>query len=436
MYKGKNFETAVKGFHSKYPEEWTKWRRVIKIVEDTLKTFRFKEISTPSIEKKRLYKVKPPWSEGLINQTYSFFDKNKDELILIPEQTPTRARMVQEMRKIKLPIRWFNTSKRWRQEKLVEKVRDKEFWQTDADVIGSSSVESDAEILACVANIYRNLKLGDKVEILISDRKLLENILSYVGINDYYNAVKIIDDKEKISNKEFFRRFEDLGLNKNQVIFLDNLTSIKDSDDEGIEKVKKVNKQITKKSKDILKRLTQISKLLKWYDIYDMCRLDLSVARGSFYTGIIFEVFDKNKELGALSGGGRYDWLISKYGKRNLPAIGFGLGYSGTVKKLKNSGLFYSSKKKEAIFVSCESPQKNYEMAIKLVAILRTYGYTTEIDIGKGCSNLDDLKCFIILKADFCKNHRAEINIKGKRKIVKIDDFYSFSKNLKISQYL
>ena len=62
MYKGKNFETAVKGFHSKYPEEWTKWRRVIKIVEDTLKTFRFKEISTPSIEKKRLYKVKPPWS--------------------------------------------------------------------------------------------------------------------------------------------------------------------------------------------------------------------------------------------------------------------------------------------------------------------------------------------------------------------------------------
>lgn len=90
---------SVNGFQSIYPEEWTKWRHVSHIVEETLETFGFKEISTPSIERRSLYEVKPPWSEGLINQTFSFFDKQKNDLILIPEQTPTRARMVQELKK-------------------------------------------------------------------------------------------------------------------------------------------------------------------------------------------------------------------------------------------------------------------------------------------------------------------------------------------------
>lgn len=429
----------IDGFQSIYPEEWVKWRYIIKVVENTVETFNFKEISPPSIEKRELYEIKPPWSEGLISQTFSFFDKNKKNLTLIPEQTPTRARMVQEFKAITLPIRWFNTSKRWRQEDLGKRDRAKEFWQTDIDIIGCNSVESDAEILMCAASIYKNLGLGEEVKIFISNRKLLENILSYVGIKNFYNAVKIVDDKEKISSKEFFRRFRDLGLNKNQITFLDNATSISGSFDEGISRIEKINKQIAKKSIDILKRLNKLSELLKWYGVYNMCRIDLSIARGSFYTGIIFEVSDnnqkknQNKKLGALSGGGRYDWLISKYGKRDLPAIGFGFGYLGTIEKLKDSGIFYSPRKKKSIFVSCEYPQKNYQAMIKLVNILRSVGHFAEIDTGiRHKINInEDYGCSIVFKRDFYKNCQAEVTIKNKKNKVKIDNCFSFSKNLK-----
>ena len=87
-----------------------------------------------------MYEVKPPWSEGLISQTFSFFDNQKNYLTLIPEQTPTRARMVQELKKIELPIRWYDTSKRWRQEDKIKNDRAKEFWQTDLDIIGCNYV--------------------------------------------------------------------------------------------------------------------------------------------------------------------------------------------------------------------------------------------------------------------------------------------------------
>src|SRR3989344_351141 len=328
---------SVDGLKSIYPEDWIKWQYIQNIVEKTVESFGFKRISTPSIERRSLYEVKPPWSEGLINQTFSFFDNQKNYLTLIPEQTPTRARMIQELKKIELPIRWYDTSKRWRQEDKIKDDRTKEFWQTDIDIIGCDSVEADADILTCAASIYKNLGLGKEVEISINDRKLLENIIFYAGVKpkDCYTAVEIVDDKEKISKKEFRDRFKAIGLVNKQIIFIYRMISLNGSIIDCVQEIKKLNKNIANKSDAILKRFIQLSDILKWYGVYDMCRLDLSVARGSFYTGIIFEVSDKNKKLRALSGGGRYDWLISMYGKRDFPAICFGFGYMGTKENME-----------------------------------------------------------------------------------------------------
>lgn len=427
---------SISGFKSIYPEDWIKWQYIQNIVEKTIKSFGFKRISTPSIERRNLYEVKPPWSEGLISQTFSFFDNQKNYLTLIPEQTPTRARMVQELKKIELPIRWYDTSKRWRQEDKIKNDRGKEFWQTDIDIIGRDTIEADADILACAASIYKNLGLGKEVEISINDRKFLENILFYAGVksNNCYTAVKIVDDKEKISRKEFYDRFRAIGLSNKQIVFIYKMISLNGSIINCIQKIKKLNKNIAKKSDEILKRFIQLSNILKWYGVYDMCRLDLSIARGSFYTGIIFEVSDKNKKLGALSGGGRYNWLISMYGKRDLPAIGFGFGYMGTIKKLKECKLLNLPSKKSDAFVSCENPKKNYKMAIKLVNVLREEGHVAEIDIGGKPNNLEKFKVFILLKNNFYNDYIAEINVGQKKSIIKMDDFYFFSKKLKTHQ--
>lgn len=425
---------SINGFKSIYPDEWIKWQYVQNIVEKTVESFGFKRISAPSVERRSLYEVKPPWSEGLISQTFSFFDNQKNYLTLIPEQTPTRARMVQELKRIDLPIRWYDTSKRWRQENKVKKDRAKEFWQTDIDVIGHNSVESDAEILACAACIYKNLGLDQEIEISINDRKLLENILFSTGVklSDCYTAVKIVDDKEKISKADFYRRFKKIGLTKDKIDLIYNIISLNGPIINCIKEINLQNKEIAKKSDKILSRFIQLSELLKWYGIYDVCKLDLSIARGSFYTGIIFEVSDKNKKLGALSGGGRYDWLISMYGKRNLPAIGFGFGYMGTMEKLKECKLLNCSFSKSDIFVSCENPQKNYKTAIELVNILRKEGYIAEIDIMGKFDDTNKFKVFILLKKNFYNDSMAEIIVRGKKNIIKINNFYSFLKKLRI----
>jgi histidyl-tRNA synthetase len=276
--------------------------------------------------------------------------------------------------------------------------------------------------------------LGKEVKVSINDRKLLENILFFAGVklDNCYTAVKIVDDIEKISKKEFYNRFKCIGLEKKQIASIYKMISLNGSIIDCIQKIKKVNKTVARKSSQILKRFIQLSEILKWYDVYDMCRFDLSIARGSFYTGIIFEVSDKNKKLGALSGGGRYDWLISMYGKRNLPAIGFGFGYMGTMEKLKECKLLNLPSKKPSVFVSCENLKKDYKMAIKLVNALRKEGHVAKIDVREKSDNIEKFKVFVLLKNNFCNNYMAEINTGRKKKIIKIDDFCYFSKKLKI----
>ncbi len=415
---------SLRGFKSIYPQEWEKWKYVRKTIEEVLESFAFKEISTPSIESRNLYKVKPPWSEGMIEETFSFFDSQGNHLTLIPEQTPTRSRMVQELKHIELPIRWFNTSKRWRQEKEIKKDRAREFWQTDADVIGCDSVESDAEILACVTEIFKKLKLRNRVDILISDRKLLENIITRVGVKkkNYYEAVKIIDDKEKINKKEFQERFENIGLNREEIRLLYEIISLKGPIKETVREIQEKYRQTAKRGMERLDRILSLSELLETYKIYDICKLDLSIARGSFYTGLIFEVFDKDKIFGALAGGGRYDWLVSMYGDKDLPAIGFGFGHLGVVQKLKKDHLFDNLLEKKRVFVFCEN-KKDYEFLIKLVKRLREKNYKVEADVGYRADKDKDFYMVIKLKNNFLEKKKIEIQVKKVNKKFTVKGF-------------
>jgi histidyl-tRNA synthetase len=120
------------------------------------------------------------------------------------------------------------------------------------------------------------------------------------------------------------------------------------------------------------------------------------------------------------------------YGKRNLPAIGFGFGYMGTMEKLKECKLLNLPSKKPSVFVSCENLKKDYKMAIKLVNALRKEGHVAKIDVREKSDNIEKFKVFVLLKNNFCNNYMAEINTGRKKKIIKIDDFCYFSKKLKI----
>jgi histidyl-tRNA synthetase len=319
--------SSLKGTYDRYPEEWAAYREVMDTVEETARQFGFREIDTPGIERTELFEVKS--GEELLEQTYSFEDRGGRNVTLIPEQTPTRARLVQKRKDLKTPIKWFDTSKRWRYEQ-VQKGRDREFYQTDFDVFGVESVEADAEIIACAATIFKKLGVEDSVVFLVNDRELLEALLEATGVENTTEVMKVVDDREKLDREAFLRSLENLGMDREGAEEIDELTDIRGPIVETVSELAE-RAPDDERTREAVERMESLAAALETYGVADLCRLDLSIVRGlAYYTGLVFEAFDTEGELRSLFGGGRYDDLVGLFGDREMPAVGFGFGYSTT----------------------------------------------------------------------------------------------------------
>jgi len=327
--------TSLKGFYDRYPPEFAAWRAVVDVVEETAREFGFREINTPAVERTDLYEVKS--GDELMDQTYSFEDKGGRRVTLTPEQTPTRARMVQERKDLGEPIKWLDTSKRWRYEN-VQKGRDREFFQTDIDVFGIESVAADAEVIAVGATVYRKLGVDDRVEFLVNDRALLETLLEAEGVENTEDVMGIIDDKEKLDTEEFRTELRGAGLDAETTARVDELTDIRGPIADTVSELAE-RAPDDERVEESVERMVELADALESYGVADMCTLDLSIVRGlAYYTGLVFEAFDTEGDLRALFGGGRYDELVGLFGGQDVPAVGFAFGYSTTKELLEDAG--------------------------------------------------------------------------------------------------
>lgn len=372
---------SLKGFYDRYPDEFAAWREVIDVVETTAAEFGFREIDTPAVERRELYEIKS--GEELMDQTYSFKDKGGRAVTLTPEQTPTRARLVQQRKDLKTPIKWYDTSKRWRYEN-VQKGRDREFFQTDIDVFGIESVEADAEVIAVAATIYERLGVGDRVEFLINDRTLLESILSAYGIDDTEAVMGVIDDKEKLSDAEFRTELLGAGVSSDIVDNVVETTSVRGPIREEVERLAAIAPDDVD-AQAAVDRMADLADALESYGVADVCKLDLSIVRGlAYYTGLVFEAFDSEGELRALFGGGRYDDLVGLFGSQDVPAVGFAFGYSTTRELLKKEGEWPSEALSTDVYVAAVSDDVREE-ALGFASDLREEGFVVETGLaGRG----------------------------------------------------
>jgi histidyl-tRNA synthetase len=327
--------TSLKGMYDRYPPEFAAWRALIDTVEETAREFGFRELNTPAVERTALYRIKS--GEELLDQTYSFEDRGGREVTLVPEQTPTRARLVQARKDLSTPIKWMDTSKRWRYEN-VQKGRDREFFQTDIDIFGVESVAADAEIIACGARIYQKLGVADSVEFLVNDRTLLDSILSANGVEGTTAVMDVIDDKEKLSHAEFVDELHAVGLDSDTAETVADITSLRGPIDETVAELRALAPD-TEATTAAIDRMDDLAAHLEAHGVADLCLLDLSIVRGlAYYTGLVFEAFDSEGELRALFGGGRYDDLVGLFGEQEQPAVGFAFGYSTTRELLQREG--------------------------------------------------------------------------------------------------
>ncbi len=295
----------LRGFRDIYPKEKGVQRFIYETVQKVADELGYESYDGPVVEPMDLYINKT--SEELLNrQTFQIKDKKDQTLVLRPEMTPTLARMIAtKAGELTLPLKLFNFGLRFRYE-APQKGRSREFNQADFDILGGEQLITDAEILKTLVELFLSLGSTQRdFKILISSRDLLNKILIREGLSEKTipSLLKIIDDVDKISDKELDSRLNKLGLTKEDYSRI-------------------ISSKIKPKDSEYFDKLLD---LLGQYGIRDFIDINLSVVRGlDYYTDLVFEVKDLGEIKRSLGGGGRYKNLVSEYNSKvNVSGVGF-----------------------------------------------------------------------------------------------------------------
>ncbi len=292
----------------------------------------FEEYDAPVLESEALYVRKA--GEEVTEQLYNFEDKGNRRVALRPEMTPSLARMVMAKRNgLVLPVKWFSLPQCWRYERMT-RGRRREHFQWNMDVWGIPGVEAEAELLAAMTTFFKRVGLTSAdVGIKVNSRGVLGEVLASLGVpEDKFAATCVLVDKlEKVPVDAIRDDLAALGLEEAVVLRL--LEVIKSKD------VAALEAEIGTGS-PALAQLRQLFDYAMAYGFADWLVLDASVVRGlAYYTGVVFEAFDRQGELRAIAGGGRYDKLLETFGGEALPAVGFGFGDAVIMELLEAKGL-------------------------------------------------------------------------------------------------
>lgn len=263
--------------------------------------------------------------EEIVGQLYHFVDKGQRPVALRPEMTPSLARILSgRSRGMSKPIRWFAVPQLFRYERQ-QRGRLREHFQWNVDIVGEAAVAADAEVLAVGIDGLRELGLtAADFAARVSDRRLLTALLRASGVaKDRLSAAfSIVDKIERVPRDKTVETLgTEVGLDESQVsavmelVVAGTLDEVADRfgsrDDVGPE----------------VERLQAYVEALVAMGLGDYVDVDLRIVRGlAYYTGIVFELFDRRGELRAICGGGRYDRLLELVGGEPLPAVGFGMG--------------------------------------------------------------------------------------------------------------
>jgi histidyl-tRNA synthetase len=303
---------TVKGFQDFLPPESLKREAVRKVIEKYFKLYGFLPIETPIIEFDEI--MKPDILQGedeAVSDRFRLKDRAGRNLGLRYEFTFQLARIFKQNPNIKLPFRRFQIGPVFRDEPTGAD-RFRQITQCDADIIGDSSIQADAECLALFSDILKELKIDAEVQ--VNNRKLLNAIIESVEIKNQKEVMKELDKKDKIGEdmvKLNLKKYAD----PNQILTLFKL-------------LEKDLKFFIDNAFDGAKELQELQSRCRRYGL--SIKFNPYMIRGfSYYTGNIFEIVQPGKS--SLAGGGRYDRSVGKYLGKEMPAVGISFGFERVV---------------------------------------------------------------------------------------------------------
>jgi histidyl-tRNA synthetase len=296
------FMQPLPGFRDFLPDEcaarnyiFANWRKVAR-------RHAFVEWDGPVLEPTELYKKKS--GAEIVDQLFNFTDKGEREVALRPELTPTLARLVAaHEREFKKPLKWFSIGQFFRYEKQ-QRGRLREHFQLNCDIVGESDLAADIELVALCIDVLRAFGLTENDFVVrISDREFWTDFLREKDVPaDRWDA--LLQTIDKFGREPREKTAERLGNLAGPVV-------------------------ATLKSAGKSEKIGKLIDALNGRGLADFVAIDIGIVRGlAYYTGIVFEVFDRAGKFRAIAGGGRYDKLIAQLsdGAVSLPALGFAMG--------------------------------------------------------------------------------------------------------------
>lgn len=301
----------VKGTREFYPEEMALRNFIYEKVRAASQSFGYQEWDAPFIETINLYVAKS--GEELVKkQSFVFEDRGGDLVTLRPELTPSLARMIAaKQNELFFPVRWWSFGPFWRYEQ-PQKGRTREFFQWNIDILGVSSPEADAELIAVGATFLRSVGLDpQRATIFVNNRRLMDSQFDALGIplEKRLEVSNMVDRRSKMDEAKWDAYVLDGGLTQQQLDGLKNLLG---------------NYDLWKQSEELVRSFAALEAL----GVKDYVKFNPNIMRGLlYYTGTVFEAYDQTGSLKrAIFGGGRYDNLLADVGGQPLSGVGFAMG--------------------------------------------------------------------------------------------------------------
>ena len=393
-----NKPTIVKGTRDFSPMEMSKRNYIFKTIEDVYSLYGYQQIETPALETlqtlmgkygeegdKLLFKVlnsgdflrKVDDKELVERNTLKLASQLCEKGLRYDLTVPFARYVVMHHDELQFPFKRYQIQPVWRADR-PQKGRYREFYQCDADVVGSDSLLNEVELMQIVDEVFQ--RFGVRVIIKINNRKILSGIAEMIGAADKIVDITVAIDKlDKIGLENVNQELANAGISPEAIDKLQPIISLQGTNDEKLNVIKNVLKDSQVGLKGV-EEVAYILDVLKPMQLHNEIELDLTLARGlNYYTGAIFEVKAKDVSIGSITGGGRYDNLTGIFGKPGLSGVGISFGADRIYDVLNALDLYPKETTNSTQILFINFGEKETAYCLPLVNEARSHGVSAEM---------------------------------------------------------
>ena len=416
----------VKGGYDFLPKEQKIRNYINGILRNTFEEYGYLPIETPILCYFDMLAGKYDESNDILKEIYKLKDQGDRNLGLRYDLTVPFAKFIAlNKNELKLPFKRYEINKVFR-DGPVKVGRDREFTQCDVDVVGLSNQMIEAELISLYVNAFT--KLNIEINIKYNSRNLMKGLILDTGISEdlVSSTITIIDKIDKLTKEELSNNLLEIGLEEKQVELL--LEYFKLS-------LKELNTKFGSTSNEDIKRgleeLNNLEEYIIKMNLSEYCTFTSSLARGQdYYTGNVFEVYEKNGALsGAIGGGGRYDKMITEFinDGETYPAVGISFGLTSIFELLKNREEFKDSSPVDIYII----PMGTNIESLKLANELRNLDIKVDLEMNNkklkkslDFCNKENIPYVIILGEDEITNNSFKLKdmINKEEYLIKMDE--------------